>query len=124
MRGGSAIYGTNVERQEVMALFDGQAELIRALEARIHPLEDQLAKNSQNSSKPPSSDGLNKSAPKSRRETSGKPSGGQRGHVGHRLEPVDQPQHTKAHPVTQCAYCQAEFAGVDANRVGQRQVVD
>jgi transposase len=111
-------------KQAVMTLFDRQAEIIRALEARIQALEDQIAKNSQNSSKPPSSDGLTKPAPKSRRETSGKPSGGQRGHVGHRLEPVDQPQHTKAHPVTQCAYCQADLAGVEASRVEKRQVFD
>ena len=110
--------------QAVMALFDQQAELIRALEARIQALEDQIAKNSQNSSKPPSSDGLNKPAPKSRRETSGKPSGGQRGHVGHRLEPVDKAQHTKMHPVAQCAYCQADLAGVEASRVEKRQVFD
>lgn len=111
-------------KQAVMALFDRQAELIRALEARIQALEDQIVKNSQNSSKPPSSDGLNKPAPKSRREISGKPSGGQRGHVGHRLEPVDKPQHTKMHPVAQCAYCQADLAGVEASRVEKRQVFD
>jgi transposase len=111
-------------KQAVLALFDRQAELIRALEARIQALEDQIAKNSQNSSKPPSSDGLKKPAPKSRRETSGKPSGGQKGHVGYRLEPVDQPQHTQMHSVAQCAYCQADLAGVEASRVEKRQVFD
>ncbi|MHB8630291.1 MAG: DUF6444 domain-containing protein [Aggregatilineales bacterium] len=44
----------------VKLLFERQAEVIRALEARVQALEDQLAKHSQNSSKPPSSDGLNK----------------------------------------------------------------
>jgi transposase len=111
-------------KQAVMAVFDRQAELIRALEARIQALEDQIAKNSQNSSKPPSSDGLTKPAPKSRRETSGKPSGGQRGHVGHRLEPVDKPQHSKMYPVAQCVYCQADLAGVEVSRVEKRQVFD
>jgi transposase len=111
-------------KQAVMALFYRQAELIRALEARIQALEDQIAKNSQNSSKPPSSDGLTKPAPKSRRETSGKPSGGQLGHIGHRLEPVDKPQYTKVHPVAQCAYCQVDLAGVEASRVEKRQVFD
>lgn len=43
-------------KQAIEALFEWQAELIQAL-------AHQIGKNSQNSSKPPSSDGLNKSAP-------------------------------------------------------------
>lgn len=82
--------------EAVMTLFERQTALIRALEARVQALEDQIAKNSQNSSKPPSSDGLNKPAPKSRREPSGKPSGGQKGHVGYRLEPVEKPDRIQS----------------------------
>ncbi len=41
----------------MLALVDGLLTVIRLLEARVQALEDQLAKNSQNSSKPPSSDG-------------------------------------------------------------------
>src|SRR5664279_5624776 len=108
----------------VRALFERQTGLIRALEAKIQALEDQIAKNSQNSSKPPSSDGLKKPTPKSLRQSSGKPSGGQRGHIGHRLEPVDKPQYIEVHPVTQCGYCQADLAGVEATRVEKRQVFD
>ena len=44
----------------VLALVNGLIAVIRALEARIQALEDQVAKNSGNSSKPPSSDGLSK----------------------------------------------------------------
>ncbi len=66
----------------VRGLVEAQAKLIRALEARIQALEDQIAKNSRNSSKPPSSDGLKKPEPKSRRQRSGKLSGGHKGHVG------------------------------------------
>lgn len=108
----------------VQALFEQQAVLIRALEARIQALEDQIGKNSRNSSKPPSSDGLKKPKPKSRREKSGKPSGGQKGHVGYRLEPVEKPNHIEAHPVLECQHCHADLAGVAANKVEKRQVFD
>jgi transposase len=108
----------------VRALFERQTGLIRALEAKIQALEDQIAKNSQNSSKPPSSDGLKKPTPKSLRQSSGKPSGGQRGHIGHRLEPVDKPRYIEVHPVTYCVDCQADLAGVETNRVEKRQVFD
>jgi transposase len=72
----------------VVALMQGT---FLALVERIEKLEDQLAKNSSNSGKPPSSDGYEKPAPKSRRKRSGKKSGGQVGHTGHTLEMVAKP---------------------------------
>src|SRR5512140_3923972 len=108
----------------VRALFEAQAKIIRALEARIQALEDQLAKNSRNSGKPPSSDGLKKPKPKSRRQKSGKPSGGQKGHVGYRLEPVEKPQHIEVHPVLECQHCHTDLAGVAVRKVEKRQVFD
>jgi transposase len=60
-----------------------------------------LAKNSQTSSKPPSSDGLQKKpAPKSLRETGKRQSGGQKGHKGETLEMVSDPDHIEVHHVT------------------------
>jgi hypothetical protein len=44
--------------EAVVALVNQLVQVITALEARVQALEDQLAKNSGNSSKPPSSDGL------------------------------------------------------------------
>lgn len=117
-----AAYDQGVEA--VLALFDVQARIIGDLAARNQALEDQLAKSSRNSSKPPSSDGLNKPAPKSRREKSGKPSGGQQGHEGHRLEPVEKADHIERHPVVQCAHCQASLADVAASKIDKRQVFD
>lgn len=58
------------EEEAVVAVFDVLTAMIRALATKNEALEDQFAKNSGNSSKPPSSDGLNKPAPKSRREKS------------------------------------------------------
>jgi len=50
---------------------------VRALMARVVELEARLAQNSRNSSKPPSSDGLNKPKPKSLRRSGKHPNGGQ-----------------------------------------------
>ena len=61
------------------------AELEKA-NARIAELEEQLHKDSHNSSKPPSTDGYEKPSPKSQRQKSGKKAGGQTGHKGHHME--------------------------------------
>ena len=56
--------------------------------------EEQLAKNSRNSSKPPSSDGLKKQKPRSsekrpkKRKGEKRKPGGQKGHKGYRLKPA------------------------------------
>ena len=58
----------------IINLIEQQAALIAKLEERIKSLEDQLNKNSRNSSKPPSTDAYAKTKPtvKSRRKKSGK----------------------------------------------------
>jgi transposase len=116
-----AIYPQGEEA--VVKLVETLIATIQRLEARIETLEDQLAKDSHNSSKPPSSDGLKKK-PKSLRHKSGKKSGGQEGHPGHRLESVTNPTYVKVHPVTQCSHCHASLEGVKVDRYEKRQVFD
>src|ERR1039458_3076087 len=76
-----------------------------ASQQRVRQLEERLAKDSHNSSKPPSSDGLSKPKPKSLRARSGRPTGGQPGHSGQTLRMVEKPDCTVSHPVNQCAGC-------------------
>jgi transposase len=61
--------------------------LILMHQEQIKALQSQLHKNSRNSSKPGSSDGLNKPAPKSLRVTGQRPTGGQKAHRWTHLEP-------------------------------------
>jgi transposase len=64
-------------------LAEAQAELGRARE-RVAELEARLAQSPRNSSRPPSSEGLDKPAPRKRslRRRSGRRPGGQDGHKG------------------------------------------
>lgn len=97
---------------------------LEVCEVRIKYLEDQLAKNSRNSGKPPSSDGFNRPAPKSLREKSQRPTGGQPGHAGFTLVLVDQPDQIEVHRVESCARCRRSLAEVLPEQVEKRQVHD
>lgn len=89
-------------RAEVLGL----REQVRVLVARVQELEARIAKDSHNSSKPPSSDGLTRKT-KSLRRRSGKKPGGQLGHRGETLHLVATPDLVVEHQPTTCASCQA-----------------
>lgn len=91
---------------------------------RLQKMEDRLSKNSGNSGKPPSTDGYEKPAPKSRRRRSGKKNGGQPGHEGHTLKMVEKPDEIVVHPVESCAHCQKSLKRVATAGVEKRQVLD
>lgn len=81
---------------------DAVVDLILNLEKRIEELEARLNMNSRNSSKPPSSDGLNKPSPKSLRKKSGRTRGGQPGHEGKTLEQVQNPDQSHELKLERC----------------------
>ncbi len=96
----------------------------QSLRDKVQALEEKAAKDSHNSSKPPSSDGLAKPKPKSLRPPSTRPTGGQPGHPGQTLRMVEKPDHTVRHPVERCAGCGRSLGNQAPDRVERRQVFD
>ena len=101
-------------------------ETLSRLAERIQKLEDQLAKNSRNSGKPPSSDGYDQGAPrpKSLRKRSRRKSGGQSGHPGETLKAVEKPDFIKVHRVHACQHCGQSLQRRKAIGHEKRQVFD
>jgi transposase len=96
------------------------------LRARVKELEAQASKNSKNSSKPPSSDGLKKpNKTTSLRVASGKKPGGQAGHAGNTLKRTDKPDVVVRHELPQCCdACQSPLASSEAQIQRRGQVFD
>ena len=105
------------------ALFRQQAAQLAALTARVAPLEARLGGHSQNSHRPPSSDGARKPS-RGQRGRSGKAPGGQPGHPGQTLAMTATPDTVVTHHPPQCARCGTALAQVPAMAVQRRQVVD
>ena len=115
----------NLSKQELIDIIHRQAALIDQLTARVAELEKQLAKNSHNSHKPPSSDGLKKQRrTKSERKASGRSSGGQRGHKGHHLALSSTPDQVVLHTVKDCVSCGYSLVEAPLRGMQRRQVWD
>jgi len=111
----------------VILIEDSFAEIVgrlRAQEARLAELERRLNQNSQNSSKPPSSDGYQKPAPRSLRKKSGRRSGGPEGHPGSTLTWVETPDRVIDYWPGQCEYCGKPLGRGCASGCAARQVHD
>jgi transposase len=113
---------TELDKGSLIAMIVELREVVSKQAALIQELRDQLAKNSQNSGKPPSSDGLKKA--RSLREKGERHSGGQMGHEGHTLKMVEHPDHVERHRVTACPHCAANLGEVEPYEVERRQVFD
>lgn len=96
------------QNRTLTATVDSMNQTISELNQTIRELKEQLNKNSKNSSKPPSSDGLKKPAEKknrSLRESSGKKPGAQAGHDGAHLSVTANPDHIRNHMPSDCTGC-------------------
>jgi transposase len=100
-----------------------QQEQIEVLSEQVHELEGRVAKNSSNSSKPPSTDGYAKKK-RSLRQPSGKKPGGQAGHPGSTRSFVQTPDEVVIVRPENCPHCQASLQGVEASGYERRQKVD
>jgi transposase/uncharacterized coiled-coil protein SlyX len=112
---------------ELRAVNAEQARLIAALQARVAELERRLGKDSSNSSKPPSSDGLRKPARAERRgdeQPARRRPGKQPGAPGAHLARVERPDEVVEHAPGRCGGCGADLAGAVVVGVEARQVFD
>lgn len=101
-----------------------QCARVAVLEEEVKELKQQLAKNSRNSSKPPSSDGYQKPQPKSQRGKSRRSSGGQPGHKGSTLKQVAAPDAINDHNVDVCTRCGTDLSGQTTVDYEARQVFE
>lgn len=94
------------------------------LKERVAELERRLGQNPRNSSRPPSSEGVGKPAPKSLRTRSGKRPGKQPGSEGTALVQVANPDAVIEHVPDRCGGCGAGLGGCVAAGRERRQVFD
>ena len=110
--------GVSHQVEELAGQLETQATALKELQAR-------LAKNSRNSSKPPSSEGYSKpKRTESLRKPGQKPNGGQPGHEGYTLKRSAHPEQTEIHPVVECTQCGAPLNEVEVTTYEERQVFD
>ncbi len=115
---------------ELKAQGDQKEQRIQELEGllmgallRIEELERRLAKDSHNSSLPPSRD-HGKRTPLGQRTKSQRPSGGQKGHQGHTLIQVQKPDQVICHRPVCCQWCQQDVQEEPGQVAERRQVHD
>ena len=110
-------------QEQLQALESKYEQQLQQTLARIGELERRLSKDSHNSSKPPSSDGLRRKT-QSQRKPSGKKSGGQQGHPGVTLSMVACPDAIVSHRAASCQQCGGTLQEREGRLVERRQVHD
>jgi transposase len=111
------------QKDEIIRMLFPLIAEVRRLSARVAELEARLSKDSHNSSKPPSSDGLAKKSSSPSVPSGNKP-GGQAGHAGKTLKRSARVDTTINHPLPQHCTCGAFLSGADTLLCERRQVID
>jgi transposase len=126
--GDGRLRAANARLRELLAARDAEIgalrELVTALQSQVADLAAQVKTNSRNSSKPPSSDGPAKPAPKSLRGKSGRKPGRPKGQPGATMELTDHPDKKVRHRPAKCGCCGKSLKNAPVTAVERRQVID
>jgi len=107
------------------AIILGLMAQIKELQNEIRLLKEQLvAKNSGNSSRPPSTEIVPPKRTVSLRRATGRKPGGQPGHKGNNLEMVPVPDVIDKRIPKYCNGCGTDLSGITAVPLGKRQLID
>ena len=99
-------------------------EQVAGLQAQVADLAARLGQNSGNSSRPPSSDGLAKPAPKSLRKKTGRKPGRPKGQPGVTMQLSGCPDRVVRHEPACCSRCAGGLAGAAEAGMIRRQVTE
>ncbi len=110
--------------EELVRRMDKLEQEMGQLKAENELLKEQLARNSANSSQPPSKNPL--TFKPNRKEPTGKKRGGQIGHIGHerKLYPLEMCQEIIEHYPQQCSKCGCSVSESIGTQVYRHQVVE
>ena len=126
--GESGLRAANTRLRELLTKREAEIaalrELVTALQSQVAELTAQVKANSRNSSKPPSSDGPARPAPKSLRGKSGRRPGRPKGQPGATMELTGHPDREVRHRPARCGCCGKSLKGAPVTAVERRQVID
>jgi transposase len=124
----AGLRAANTRLRELLAGRDAEIGVLReqlaGLQSQVADLAARVKMNSQNSSRPPSSDGLAKPAPKSLRGKSGRKPGRPKGQPGAMMQLADHPDKKVRHRPARCRCCGKSLKGAPETGMERRQVID
>lgn len=124
----TGLRAANSRLRELLAERDAEIaalrEVVTALQSQVADLAAQVKANSRNSSKPPSSDGPAKPAPKSLRGRSGRKPGRPKGQPGATMKLSEHPDMKVRHRPGKCGCCGKSLKNAPVTAVERRQVID